>query len=199
MWQPEVEQQGFVVTPPLLTASEITVLTTSLNQPFVSRSRAGVRHALGLAEVASLARDSRLLSIAKEILGAEAFPYHATLFDKSATSNWLVVWHQDTALPLRKRKESPGWGPWSMKEGVMYAHAPASALRQVLPLRVHLDDSTEHNGPLRVLPGSHKRDVLSGEEMECMVPETAPVECVVRKGGVLAMPPLLIHSSSKSH
>ena len=155
--------------------------------------------ALGLAEVASLARDSRLLSIAKQILGAEAFPYHATLFDKSPTSNWLVVWHQDTALPLRQRKESPGWGPWSMKEGVVYAHAPASALRQVLALRVHLDDSTEHNGPLRVLPGSHKRDVLSDEEMERMVPETAPVECVVRRGGVLAMGPLLIHSSSKSH
>jgi ectoine hydroxylase-related dioxygenase (phytanoyl-CoA dioxygenase family) len=81
----------------------------------------------------------------------------------------------------------------------MYAHAPASALRQVLALRVHLDESTEDNGPLRVLPGSHKRDVLSGEEMERMVPETAPVECVVRKGGVLAMRPLLIHSSSKSH
>jgi ectoine hydroxylase-related dioxygenase (phytanoyl-CoA dioxygenase family) len=199
MWQPTVEQQGFVVTPPLLTASETTTIADVLNQSTVFRSRAGVRHALGLGEVASLARDSRLLSIAKEILGAEAFPYHATLFDKSPTSNWLVVWHQDTALPLRERKPLPGWGPWSVKEGVNYAHAPASALRQVLALRVHLDDSNEHNGPLRVLPRTHVRGVLSDEEIERIVPETAPVECVVRRGGVLAMRPLLIHSSSKSH
>jgi ectoine hydroxylase-related dioxygenase (phytanoyl-CoA dioxygenase family) len=198
MWQQTVEQQGFMVTPPLLTASEITNLATALNRPTVSRSRAGIRHALGLGEVGSLARDSRLLSIAKEILGVGAFPYHATLFDKSPTSNWLVVWHQDTALPLRERKKFPGWGPWSVKEGVIYAHAPASALSQVLALRVHLDDSTERNGPLRVLPQSHTRGVLSDEEIERMVPETTPVECVVRRGGVLAMRPLLVHSSSKS-
>jgi ectoine hydroxylase-related dioxygenase (phytanoyl-CoA dioxygenase family) len=199
MWKQTVEHQGFVVTAPLLTASETASLADVLNQPTVSRSRAGVRHALGLSGVASVARDSRLLSIAKEILGAGAFPYHATLFDKSPTSNWLVVWHQDTALPLRERKALEGWGPWSVKEGVNYAHAPASALRKVLALRVHLDDSTEHNGPLRVLPGTHRRGVLSDEEIERIVPETTPVECVVRKGGVLAMRPVLVHSSSKSH
>jgi ectoine hydroxylase-related dioxygenase (phytanoyl-CoA dioxygenase family) len=198
MLQQTVEQRGFVVTAPLLTSSEIESLVTALSQPTVSRSRAGVRHALGLAEVASLARDSRLLSIAKEVLGAGAFPYHATLFDKSPTSNWLVVWHQDTALPLRERRELPGWGPWSVKEGVIYAHAPAGALSQVLALRVHLDDSTERNGPLRVLPESHKRGVLTDEEIERMVPETASVECLVRRGGVLAMRPLIVHSSSKS-
>ena len=30
-----------------------------------------------------------------------AQPFRATLFDKSASANWLVVWHQDTALPMR--------------------------------------------------------------------------------------------------
>jgi ectoine hydroxylase-related dioxygenase (phytanoyl-CoA dioxygenase family) len=198
MWEEVVERQGFVVTPPVLTSSEIETLATALTQPSVYRSRAGIRHALGLDEVASLARDPRLLSIAGEILGVGAFPYHATLFDKSPTSNWLVVWHQDTALPLRERQELPGWGPWSVKEGVNYAHTPASALGQVLALRVHLDDSTERNGPLRVLPRSHTGGVLSDEEIERLIPETAPVECVVRKGGILAMRPLLIHSSSKS-
>ena len=76
----------------------------------------------------------------------------ATLFDKSPDSNWLVVWHQDTALPLVERKDLPGWGPWSTKEGVLYAHAPSQALSQVLALRVHLDDSTSVNGPLRCSP-----------------------------------------------
>jgi ectoine hydroxylase-related dioxygenase (phytanoyl-CoA dioxygenase family) len=199
MWQEAVDQQGFVTTPPLFTSLEIEILTDALNHPSVARSRAGVRHALNVTEVKVLARDPRLLSIAKEVLGASAFPYHATLFDKSPASNWLVVWHQDTALPLRKRRQLSGWGPWSVKEGVIYAHAPTSALRQVLALRVHLDDSTEHNGPLRVLPGSHTCGVMTDDEIERLVPETSPVECTVPRGGVLAMRPLIVHSSSKSH
>jgi ectoine hydroxylase-related dioxygenase (phytanoyl-CoA dioxygenase family) len=199
MWQQIVDQQGFAITAPLLTPSEIEIVRNALNQPSISRSRAGVRHALGLPEVTELARDPRLLSIAQEILGEGAFPYHATLFDKSPASNWLVVWHQDTALPLRERRDLQGWGPWSVKEGVVYAHAPANALSRVLALRIHLDDSTERNGPLRVLPGSHERGVMTDEEIERLVPQTSPVECVVQRGGVLAMRPLLVHSSSKSH
>jgi ectoine hydroxylase-related dioxygenase (phytanoyl-CoA dioxygenase family) len=198
MWQQTLEQQGFVVTPPLFTQAEIETLTSALNKPSLSRSRAGVRHALGLTEVSGLARDPRLLCIAREILGSGAFPYHATLFDKSPASNWLVVWHQDKALPLRTRRELKGWGPWSVKEGVTYAHAPTDVLSQVLALRVHLDNSTEHNGPLRVLPRSHKHGVMMDEEIERLVPETSPVECIVQRGGVLAMRPLLLHSSSKS-
>ena len=78
------------------------------------------------------------MGIARETLGGEAFPFRATLFDKSPIANWLVVWHQDTALPLQERREAPGWGPWSVKDGVIYAHAPESALSQVLALRLHL-------------------------------------------------------------
>src|SRR5437879_8193472 len=122
-----------------------------------------------LATVASMARGSRLLGIAQQILGSGAFPFRATLFDKSPTANWLVVWHQDTALPLRERRELPGWGPWSVKEGVIYAHAPAAPLEQVLALRVHLDDSTERNGPLRVLPGTHTLGVLTDDAIERLV------------------------------
>jgi len=51
--------------------------------------------------VATLARDPRLMQIDKTVLGDAAEPYRATLFDKSSAANWLVVWHQDTALPLR--------------------------------------------------------------------------------------------------
>jgi len=50
-----------------------------------------------LTAVAAMARGSRLLGIAQQILGGVAFPFRATLFDKSPTANWLVVWHQDTA------------------------------------------------------------------------------------------------------
>jgi ectoine hydroxylase-related dioxygenase (phytanoyl-CoA dioxygenase family) len=110
----------------------------------------------------------------------------------------LVVWHQDTALPLERRHEAEGWGPWSTKEGVVYAHAPASALRQIVALRVHLDDSTSENGPLRVIPGSHELGVLSDAGIRELVARELPHECVVARGGVLVMRPLLVHASSKS-
>ena len=113
-------------------------------------------------------------------------------------SNWLVVWHQDTALPLREKRETPGWGPWSIKDSVTYAHAPSNALEKVLALRVHLDDSTESNGPLRVLPGTHTRNVMTDEEIQNLGDKTDAVECTVCKGGILAMRPLIVHASSKS-
>lgn len=125
-------------------------------------------------------------------------PNRATLFEKSGKANWLVVWHQDTALPLRARFDAPGWGPWSEKAGVAYAHAPASALCRVVALRVHLDASTTDNGPLRVVPHSHVLGILTDEELGSVVKKHGFVECLVQKGGILTMSPLIIHSSSKA-
>jgi hypothetical protein len=135
------------------------MLSALLNAP-VKRGRAGARHLMRLPDVAKIAVDRRLLDIAKGELGAEPLPFRATLFEKSGRGNWLVVWHQDTVLPLRKRFEAPGWGPWSEKSGVIYARAPASALSRVVALRVHLDASTTDNGPLRVVPGSHVLGII---------------------------------------
>jgi ectoine hydroxylase-related dioxygenase (phytanoyl-CoA dioxygenase family) len=140
-----------------------------------------------------------MIHLAQEVLGAGAFPFRATLFDKSPTANWLVVWHQDTALPLRARIETPGWGPWSVKDGVPYAHAPTAALSKVLALRVHLDDSGTKNGPLRVLPGTHALGVQSDDRVHEVAARIAPIDCVAAKGAVVAMRPLIIHASSKSH
>lgn len=153
---------------------------------------------LSLPSVSEVARSSSLMEIARGVLGQGAFPFRATFFDKSPNSNWLVAWHQDTALPLTTRMDVPGWGPWSIKDGVAYAHAPAEALEQVLALRVHLDDSTTENGPLRVIPDTHKIGVLADQEIHERVGNSAGVECLVPLGGVVAMRPLIIHASSKS-
>jgi ectoine hydroxylase-related dioxygenase (phytanoyl-CoA dioxygenase family) len=153
---------------------------------------------LGHPAVSAVANDARLLGIVQAVLGSAAFPFRATLFDKSPDSNWLIAWHQDTALPLREKRETPGWGPWSIKDGVIYAHAPATALNKVVALRLSLDDSTDENGPLRVLSGSHSKGVFTDDQVEQLVREGSPVTCTVAKGGILVMRPLLIHASSKS-
>jgi ectoine hydroxylase-related dioxygenase (phytanoyl-CoA dioxygenase family) len=162
------------------------------------RTKAGARHLLNVPVVRDLAADPRMLEIARQFVGQEAVAFRATLFDKSATANWLVVWHQDTALPLRMRVDHDQWGPWSTKAGVLYAHAPAWALEQVVALRVSLDDSSMTNGPLRVLPDTHRGGVYSDAQIEQLARNTTAVDCVSASGGVVAMRPLTIHASSKS-
>ena len=197
MWQQQLQTQGFAAIPAALAAVEIAPVLGDFNRAQSLRSRAGVRHALKIDSVAALARSSRLSEIAGEVLGHVALPYKATLFEESPRANWLVVWHQDTVMPLRERREKAGWGPWSLKEGVIHAHAPARALNQVLALRIHLDPCNAENGPLRVLPGTHTLGVLSDQQIEELAIQVPPVDCLIPYGGILAMRPLLVHASSK--
>lgn len=198
MQRTEVEKQGFAIVPEVFIRSEIGRMEERFIRDPLPRSRAGMRHALRHADVLAVARHPRLLGIAREILECDPLPFRATLFDKSPASNWLVVWHQDTALPLRERRNIPEWGPWSVKDRVIYAHAPAHALSTVIALRLHLDDSFAENGPLRVLPGTHKMGVLNDDAIHDLSIQIAPVDCLVPQGGVLVMRPLIIHASSKS-
>ena len=197
-WRETIEVTGYAIVPSVFPADRVERLLFELDQLASKRSRAGIRHALQFAPVSSLARGPSLTEIARDILGSGAFPFRATLFDKSPGANWLVAWHQDTALPFQQRQEIPGWGPWSVKEGIHYAHAPASVLSQVLALRVHIDDSSRENGPLRILPRTHNLGVLNDNQICEFAKNAAPVDCVVPKGGVVAMSPLLLHASSKS-
>jgi hypothetical protein len=194
----QTTDSGFQIAEAALPPEECEAIVWSFSNSKVIRSRAGARHLMGVPEVARIASDKRLLEIARRELGTEPLPFRATLFEKSGKANWLVVWHQDTALPLRQRFDAPGWGPWSVKADIMYAHAPASALSRVVALRVHLDVSTTDNGPLRVVPHSHVLGVLADEEIAEVVKEHGFVECLVPKGGILTMSPLILHSSSKA-
>src|SRR5262245_7488166 len=189
---------GFWIEDNVLSDRECEELIEALSLNQQKHSRAGARHLMSIPLVEAVANDERLLRIARVALKPCAIPFRATLFDKSARANWLVVWHQDTALPLESRNDSTEWGPWSLKAGVHYAHAPARALSRVLALRIHLDASTSDNGPLRIIPGSHLAGVLTDDEILDLARTQESVEALVPRGGLLAMRPLLVHSSSKA-
>lgn len=193
-----IHESGFEIQQGVLQAEECSSLLAALSTESSRVHRAGLRHLMVRKDVSTLAQDRRLREIAARVVGPSATPYRATLFDKSGATNWLVPWHQDTALPLTAPFDLAGWGPWSQKEGIPYAHAPAWALARVVALRVHLDESTSENGPLRVVPGSHEAGVLSDQSVRAYVRTNGHLECLVNRGGVLAMRPLLIHSSSKA-
>ena len=190
--------QGHCIFEQIFARTEMEQVLQGLASARLERTKAGARHVLSIPVVRELAADSRLMKIACQFVGPVAVPFRATLFDKSQDANWLVVWHQDTALPMRERITDREWGPWSTKAGVLYAHAPAWALEQVVALRVSLDDSRNTNGPLRVLPNTHRDGVFSDKEIGQLARTTSPVDCVADLGGVVAMRPLTIHASSKS-
>ena len=119
---------GYVILERLFERSEMLTALRELEPAAITRTKAGARHVLSVPVVRHLATDSRLIQLASRFVGPNAVPFRATLFDKSQISNWLILWHQDTALRLRHRIDSTEWGPWSMKSGVIYAHAPAWAL-----------------------------------------------------------------------
>ena len=189
---------GYAITPQVLSENECNQLLRELSSWETGRSRAGVRHLMSCPAVSSVARDQRLQVLALEALGELPTPYRATLFEKSGDSNWLVAWHQDTALPLTTQFMSPEWGPWSHKSGITYAHAPAWALERIVTLRIHLDPCGQDNGPLRVLPGTHRKGILTNSEISILAKDEPFTECLVPQGGILVMKPLVLHASSRA-
>jgi ectoine hydroxylase-related dioxygenase (phytanoyl-CoA dioxygenase family) len=187
---------GFSIHDSVISPFECERLVASLAGTV--RSRAGARHLMRHPAVKTIAGDPRLVELAREWVGPDAVPYRATLFDKSVSSNWLVTWHQDTALPLSVRSNDPRWGSWSTKAGIIYAQAPAPELERIVALRLHLDPSTRANGPLRVVPGSHLHGVLSNEAVRDLVAAKPSTECLSDIGGIVRMRPLIVHASSKA-
>jgi hypothetical protein len=188
---------GYSIIEQVFNRRDLARIRETLAGAELVRTKAGARHILRVPAIRALASHPTLVHVAAMFVGAPVIPFRATLFDKSAVSNWLVAWHQDTALPLHQCVDNSLWGPWSVKGGVLHAIAPAAALAMVVALRVHLDDSTRTNGPLRVLPGTHAGGVLTREGIRRLAGVIPPVECVSSAGAVVAMRPLVVHASSK--
>ncbi len=190
-----IDSGGYAVRENIFSRDECESILAKLSES-LDISRAGVRNLMRVEAVARVANDHRLLGLAHELAGISAIPFKATLFNKVGKANWLVAWHQDTALPVED-KVPEGWGPTSVKEGVKFAHAPTRILNKILALRIHLDHSTSSNGPLRVIPGSHQNRILEDAEFRQVIENGSQIELTVNCGGVIAMRPLLVHSSSK--
>lgn len=129
---------------------------------------------------------------------AELIAVQCTFFNKSATANWLVAYHQDRSIPATSSDIPENWPGRSVKEGKSFVHGTDELLARMLAVRLHLDDSTPDNGPLRVIPGSHGAGTLSPERIQAVRDSSPEVELTVHRGGVILMRPLLLHASSKS-
>jgi Phytanoyl-CoA dioxygenase (PhyH) len=123
------------------------------------------------------------------ILGPHFGLVRILYFDKPPGESWALPWHKDLAIAVKDNKiASDHFRRPTIKHGVPHVEAPAWLLEKMLTARLHLDEVTEENGPLRVIPGSH-RDGTSSE---------AEARILCSRGDVLLMRPLLSHSSGHS-
>lgn len=147
----------------------------------------------GLADM--LAPDGMLGSIVSARLGAASRPVRAILFDKTARTNWSLGWHQDRTICVRQRRDVPGFGPWSLKQGLQHVEPPFALLAQMITIRVHLDDVPSSNGPLLIAPGSHRLGKLRESEIEGAVRICGSVACLANAGDIWVYATPILHAS----
>ncbi|HYM59617.1 MAG TPA: phytanoyl-CoA dioxygenase family protein [Thermoanaerobaculia bacterium] len=190
----DLESDGYAIADLALDDDQCEHITASL--PVVPAKRGGVRNLMAHPSVVRLLLHESLGRYLRSVIGRDLVAVRATLFDKTAETNWRVHWHQDRAIAVKERMHVPGYGPWSSKAGSLHVEPPAEVLAQMLAVRVHLDVCGSENGPLRVVPGSHRYGKLAEQEVTELVSGAAIVDLYVPQGAIVLMRPLLVHSSS---
>lgn len=134
-------------------------------------------------------------AIAAAALGPEARSVRAILFDKTAERNWALGWHQDRTIVVRERINAEGFGPWTVKSGLIQVEPPFEILERMVTLRVHLDAVDESNAPLRIVPGSHRLGRLPEPEIRRVVATFGERLCLAERGDVWLYATPIVHAS----
>lgn len=198
-----MDEQGYLLLDAVYTAAETEVIASAITAADASGSAFRTSEAVfairrllqEIPGMAALLFTPRLKKILSDYGPPKAFVSKSIYFDKPGRSNWFVAYHQDLTVSLLEKPDmEPGWGPASAKDGYYAVQPPAGLLEQNLTIRIHLDDTDESNGALRVIPGAHRQGITRRPA----VPVAQEVTCCVKKGGLMLMRPLLWHASSHS-
>ena len=193
------DENGFEMIENLVPTHTIQKLLIELSTLNLEPLRGGIRNIdQRLPQVALLAHSLPLLSVVKQYLPRQPKLVRAIYFDKSPNHNWFVTWHQDKTVAVSQPFEAEGWKCWSLKSEVWHVQPPIEVLREMVTLRIHLDDATKSNGCLKVIPGSHAIGLLPSDEVQTHVNKGQVVYCETSAGGTVIMRPHILHSSEKS-
>lgn len=149
-----------------------------------------------IPEVRDLIFNENLKTIIKEIFGENYFDVKSIYFDKPEKSNWYVAYHQDLTISVDKKIELKNFGPWTTKQNQFAVQPPLDILENIFTIRIHLDDTDENNGALKVVPKSHAKGIYRPETIDWDV-EIENI-CNVEQGGIMVMKPLLLHGSNRT-
>ncbi len=161
----------------------------------VEANRAGVRLWGIPALQAVLSPSGPVGAAAQSILGPDSRPVRAILFNKTPDMNWALGWHQDRTIAVQSRRDVPGFGPWTVKDGMVHVAPPPALLARMVSLRVHLDPAPEDNAPLLIAPGSHLLGRIPVQEVQSVVQKCGTATCLADAGDVWITATLILHAS----
>jgi hypothetical protein len=127
--------------------------------------------------------------------GERARPVRAILLDKSAGTNWSLAWHQDRTICVRERRDVAGFGPWTVKSGLLHVAPPLDLLERMVTIRIHLDDVPEDNAPLLIAPGSHRLGLVREDAIDAVVAACGTRMCLAEAGDIWVYATPILHAS----
>lgn len=201
-WLRRLTQDGYALLPGVFNPAEVEAARSACAAALADPAAAdailaepgqpphGARNLLDLWPGAvALARLPALAGFLRQALGRDARLVRGLYFDKPAGEGWALPWHRDTAIAVREHRPGGRFRKPTVKSGVPHVEAPAEVSAGLLMARIHLDAMHDDNGPLRVLPGSHRTDAAAPPDER----DAVTIRC--EAGDVLLMRPLLLHAS----
>jgi hypothetical protein len=140
--------------------------------------------------------NDKLKTILDKLFSGKYFVVKSIYFDKPPSSNWYVAYHQDLTISVDKKLEVKGFEFWTKKQNQFAVQPPLEILQNIVTVRIHLDETDENNGALKVFAKSHLNGVCRPEVMDRSIGQE--VNCNVCEGGIMIMKPLLMHGSGRT-
>ncbi|ASE62386.1 phytanoyl-CoA dioxygenase [Chryseobacterium indologenes] len=204
LYKSHIDKYGFSVINTVFSDDEVEEIINVLSSIDTSRENFrksedlfAIRQFLKeIPDIKDLIFTENLKKVIREIFGEKYFVVKSIYFDKPETSNWYVAYHQDLTISVDKKMELQGFGPWTTKQNQFAVQPPLDILENIYTIRIHLDDTDENNGALKVIPESHSKGIYRPETIDWKV-ETENI-CNVRKGGIMLMKPLTLHGSNRT-
>ena len=163
-----------------------------------SENNFGVREFLTqYPKIAEKVFTKKLVKIIKQISPNCNRSIKSIYFDKPPIANWIVNWHQDLTINLMEKKEVNNFKNWRVKNDITIVQPNRELLENIFTIRIHLDDCTKENGALRVIEESHKKGIIEIKRWIKNKNGTVRI-CEVKKGGIVIMKPLILHSSKRT-
>jgi ectoine hydroxylase-related dioxygenase (phytanoyl-CoA dioxygenase family) len=195
---------GFTVFDNIYTADEVETLLQQINQANTDKDT--FRKSADLFAIRQFLKEvpstldtifnDKLKGVLRPLLGDRYFVVKSIYFDKPQTSNWYVSYHQDLTISVDRKLSLNGFDFWTTKQNQFAVQPPLDILQNVVTVRIHLDDTDENNGALKVVPKSHTKGICRPETIDWAIERE--VSCNVSKSGIMLMKPLLLHSSGRT-
>lgn len=200
----EVDINGFTIIENIYSETEVNKLiniienTEALGDTFrKSKDLFAIRRFLKeVPDTLPLLLNENLKQIITSLFGDDYFIVKSIYFDKPGSSNWFVAYHQDLTISVNKKADIEDFGPWTVKQEQFAVQPPLQILENIYTIRVHLDQTNQDNGALKVIPQSHSKQIYRPETINWEIETEAT--CNVDKGGIMIMKPLLMHSSCRT-